>query len=332
VIRERGSISAVILGLLLFVSVLFLSGSIFIEIALKELKRSEERDREKELLLKRADKIVELLLDDPTPFADALQDPVWEEIQDMEHKGIKAVSFKDVSSLIGINWVRKELLEKMAVLDFGKTPQELQQFREDSGIHLNIERVFHDFLEEENIEEFFTAYNYFNINISDEFVLRKLYSIRTGNMEEAEVFHTKIQNIRIEKKQLEPQDIESFLSGLNNDILFPVLNAEPVMNIHFVHEKILEDLFSYYEVPAGKAESIINLRESSEWTIDDLKTLIGEKYSETLLHHYLGCRTWFWEIYVEGEKLKLTRIIARMPEEAEEGKMEFRLVEEDFSL
>ncbi len=273
--KERGSISAVILGLLLFISVLFLSGSVFIEIALKELKKSEERDIEKELLLNTADQIVQLLLDDPTPFADALQDPVWDDMQSIEHKAIKAVSLKDVSSLIGINWVRKELLEKLGVLDFGKTPQELQQFREDSGIHLNIETAFHDFLEEENIEEFFTAYNYFNINISDEFVLRKLYFIRTGNMEEAEVFHTKIQNIRIEKKQLEPQDLESFLSGLNYDILFPVLNAEPVMNIHFVHEKILEDLFSYYEVPAEKADSIINLRESSEWTVDDLKAMIG---------------------------------------------------------
>jgi len=330
--KEKGSISAVILGLLLFISVLFLSGSVFIEIALKELKRSEQIDREKELLLKRADQIVELLLDDPTPFADAPQDPVWEEMQNMEYKGIRAVSLEDVSSLIGLNWVRKELLERMGVLDFGKTPRELQQFREDSGIHLNIEKAFHDFLEEENIEEFFTAYNYFNINISDEFVLRKLYFIRTGNMEEAEVFHTKIQNIRIEKKQVEPQDMESFLSGFNYDILFPVLNAEPVMNIHFVHEKILEDLFSYCEIPDGKAESIINLRESSEWTVNDLKALIGEKYAETLLHHYLGCRTWFWNIYVEGEKLKLTRIIARMPEEAEEGAPEFRLVEEDFSL
>lgn len=330
--KERGSISAVILGLLLFISVLFLSGSVFIEIALKELKRSEQRDREKELLLKRADQIVQLLLDDPTPFADALQDPVWEEIKSMEYEGVKAVSLKDVSSLIGINWVRKELLEKMAVLDFGKTVQELQQFREDSGIHLNIETAFHDFLEEENTEEFFTAYNYFNINISDEFVLRKLYYIRTGNMEEAEVFHTKIQNTRIEKKQIEPQDVESFLSGFNYDILFPLLNAEPVMNIHFVHEKILEDLFSYYEVPDGKAESIISLRESSEWTVDDLGAMIGEKYAETLLHHYLGCRTWFWKIYVEGEKLKLTRIIARLPEEKEEGEPEFRLVEEDLSL
>lgn len=330
--KERGSISAVILGLLLFISVLFLSGSVFIEIALKELKKSEQGDREKELLLKRADQIVQLLLDDPTPFADALQDPVWEEIKSMEHEGVKAVILKDVSSLIGINWVRKELLGKMGVLGFGKTPQELQQFREDTGIHLNIETAFYDFLEEENIEEFFTAYNYFNISISDEFVLRKLYFIRTGNMEEAEVFHTKIQNIRIEKKELKPQDLESFFSGLNYDILFPVLNAEPVMNIHFVHEKILEDLFSYYEVPAGKADSIISLRESSEWTVDDLEALIGEKYSKTLLHHYLGCRTWFWKVYVEGEKLKLTRIIARMPEEAEEGKMEFRIVEEDFSL
>jgi len=330
--KEKGSISAVILGLLLFVSVLFLSGSVFIEIALKELKRSEQRDREKEVLVKTADQIVQLLLDDPTPFADALQDPIWEEIKSMEHQGIKAVGLKDVSSSIGLNWVRKELLERMAVLDLGKTVQELQQFREDSGIHLNMEKAFHDFVKEEDIEEFFTAYNYFNINISDEFVLRKLYSIRTGNMEEAEVFHTKLQNIRIEKKQIEPQDMESFLSGLNYDTLFPVLNAEPVMNIHFMHEKILEDLFSYYEVPAGKAESITNSRESSEWTVNDLKALIGDKYSGTLLHHYLGCRTWFWEIYVEGEKLKLTRIIARMPEEAEEGVPEFRLVEEDLSL
>ncbi len=326
--NNKGSTSVVILGVLLLLSVLFLSASLFITVSLRNLRRAEEREREKRILINEANRIVELLLEDPTPFADSPRDPVWEKIQSPMNEGI-TVNLEDASSFLGINWVRKELLTTMAVLKVEKTAAELQQFRENTGIHSDLSS-FLNFFEEDYIKGFFTVYNYFNINICDEFVLRKLYLIRSFNWEEAERFHTRVQEIRIKKKQIENEDLKEFLDESDYNLLFPVVNAEPVMNIHFVPERILNGLCEYYEVPKEKAERIIVLREASELTIKDVKELMGKEYEESLLHHYLGIRTWFWKINIVGEHLELTRIIARIPQEGEETRAELRLIEEAF--
>ncbi len=324
--NDKGSASVVILGVLLVLTVLFLSASFILVLSLRNLQRSSEIEGEKQMLLDEADRAVELLLEDPTPFADSPMDPVWEKLKTPLNEEI-SVTLKDVSSFLGINWVRKEFLDKMAVLRIGKTPLEFQQFREDTGIHLKLSK-FLDFIEEDYIGEYFTTYTYFNINISDEFVLRKLYFIRSSDLEEAEIFHTRVQDVRINKKYIENKDLKEFLGETDYDLLFPIVNAEAVMNIHFIPEKILKRLCAYYKIPEERADKIMVLRETLELPLKELSELIGKDYEESLLHHYLGVRTWFWEIKVTGNRLELTRIIARIPPEGEEVKAEFRLIEE----
>ncbi len=324
--KEKGSASVVILGVLLLLTVLFLSASFILSLSMRNLQRSSESDREKQMLLDEADRAVELLLEDPTPFADSPMDPVWEQLKNPLNREI-SVTLKDVSSFLGANWARKELLEKMDVLKIGKTALEFQQFREDTGIHLKLS-TFLDFIEEDYIEEYFTTYSYFNINISDEFVLRKLYFIRSSDLEEAEIFHTRVQNVRINKEHIENKDLKEFLGETDYDLLFPIVNAEPVMNIHFIPEAVLKRLYAYYKIPEERADKIMVLRESSELPLEELSELIGKEYKESLLYHYLGVRTWFWEIKVTGNRMELNRIIARMPPEGEEVRAEFRLIEE----
>ncbi len=325
--RERGSATVVILGVLIVLSILFLSGSLLVELSLRSIRRGQDRDRAQQILADTAREVVEMLAADDTPFADCRHDSVWGGVEALSAGG-SAVELHDLSSYLGLNWVRKEPLQRLQVLKPGKSAQELQQFREDTGIHLNLIPAFSDFIEEEQIEELFTAYSPFNVNVCDEFVLRKLHLVRSGDPQAAEWFHGKVQEARIAGRQIEPAGLREFLGEQDYGLLYPVLTAEPVMNIHFVPDKIVRDLFEHYEVPSANLDAVLGERESAEWTGDDLKSLVGEKYEETVLHHYFGVRTWFWRIDVSDGKLELAWVLARLPQEDPDAGASFQLVEE----
>jgi hypothetical protein len=326
-VRESGSVSVVILGVLIVLAILFLSGSLLVELSLRSIRRGRDRDRAQQILADTAREAVEMLVADDTPFADSRNDAVWAGIEALSAGGPE-VELQDLSSRLGLNWIRKEPLERLRVLKPGKSAQELQQFREDTGIHLNLVPAFSDFVEEEQIEELFTAYSPFNVNICDEFVLRKLHLVRSGDPQAAEWFHGKVQEARIAGRQIEPGGLREFLGEQDYRLLYPVLTAEPVMNIHFAPDKIVRELFEHYEVPSANLDLVLEERESSEWTGDDLKALVGEKYQETVLHHYFGVRTWFWRIDVSDGKLELVWILARLPQEDQEAGASFQLIEE----
>lgn len=327
--KERGSASAVVLILILFLSALFLAASLFLELSLRQLRRSEERDERRRSLLREARRTLQLLLEDPTPLSDSPRDPVWEGIQRPVESGC-TVELKDLSSHLGLNWARRELLESLGVLKPGHSAQELQQFREDTGIHLNLKPGFLAFFSEEDLASLFTAYSYFNINIGDEFALRKLHFVRGGDLARAEEFHVAIQQLRIQRKTVEPAELEQQIGAENYRLLYPLLNAEPVMNLHFVPASVLRGLFRHYQVPVEKAESILAVRPSTEFGASELEALFGKvAFEKTPLRQYLGVRTWFWQIRVRCGEDGLSWVVARLP--GTEGPARLRLLEERFS-
>jgi hypothetical protein len=322
---QSGSTSIVVLTLLIFVSVLFLGTGALVELSLRQLRRSEDRDREVELLRGQADQVVEFLLEDPTPFADSPQDPVWSRISALSGRET-AVGLRDISSRIGPNWIRKEPLATLGLLRAERSPQELQQFREDGGLHLNLRPAFEEYFSEEALDTVCTAYGYFNINVSDEFVLRKLHYLRAGDLAAAEAFHSEIQRVRIAGETVEPDGLEAFL-GESYPLLFPLVNAEPVMNVYYVPERIVKGLFRHYEVPLDRAERILAERRTGEWTPAQLAELIGAgaQAGPAALRQYLGLQTWFWEIRIGGPERELTWTLARIPGGSQP---EYRLIEE----
>ena len=325
--KERGSASAVVLILILFLSALFLTASLSLELSLRQLRRSEERDARRRRLVAEAQRTLRILLEDPTPLVDCPQDPVWGARP--QESGC-TVELEDLSSRLGLNWVRKELLESLGALKPGSSAQELQQFREDTGIHLNLEPAFSEFFSAEDLNALFTAYAYFNVNIGDELALRKLHFVRGGDLAAAEEFHAAIQRLRIEKKIVEPAEMERRIGTGNYRLLYPVMNAEPAMNLHFVPAAILRGLFRHFRVPVEKAESILAARSSTEFTASDLEELFGkEVYEQTPLRHYLGVRTWFWQVQVRCGEDSLRWVIARLPGTDEPARL--RLLEERFS-
>jgi len=325
----RGSASQLVLALLLFLSALFLSASLLLELSLRQLRRGEEQDSRRQLLAREAQRTLALLLEDPTPLSDGPRDPVWEAIRSPAHGGCR-VELRDLSSRLGLNWARQELLESLGVLKAGHSLQELRQFREDTGMHLNLEPAFRDFFSEQDLEALFTSYSWFNVNVCDELALRKLHFLRGGDLAAAEQFHVKVQELRLQKKILAPATLEQGIGTEDYRLLYPLLNAEPVMNLHFVPASVLRALFRHYQAPPERAESILASRPNSEFHPSELPGLIGEEaWEKTPLAQYLGVRTWFWSLRVSLGEDSLTWVLARLP--GAEGPATLRLLEERYS-
>ncbi len=340
--RDNGSTTVLILGVLGFLSIITLSTYLFLEYSIKEIYRNEAIEQRRNALINEAEKVMDLFLNDVTPYADSRIDAVWEHAENSEDRGIQ-IHLTDISSYYGVNWIRKEMLNHGNLLKFGKSSDELQQYRWDTGIHLNMEPDYLEFFTQDILDRYFTTYNFFNINICDEFALENLYFVRTGDRDKARLFRQKIQDFWKGSKpgkprMIEPADLKSFL-GLEYARLYPLMNAEPVFNVHFIPEEILSQLFTYeyHSVPHNVLEFLVDGRMNQEWSIGELEVIIGDNYKKTFLHHYIGVTTWFWQIEItssndEHGPLTLRWIVVRVPQDSgREDEIEYRLLEEEFS-
>jgi hypothetical protein len=214
--------------------------------------------------------------------------------------------------------VRKAVFEKTALQDLlipGKTADELQQYREDSGLS-PFDGAYKTFFTEEAMKNSVTGYGWANINISDEFALRKLCAAATASEAFAEILHGKVQQLLIEKKLLGREELAFFL-GTRVAELFPLMNVEPAMNVNFVDPLILRELIAYPDYhlsgATAKADSILSTRLGREIKPQDLSFLFGVEANHILLQ-YFGCRTWFWEISAEKDNRRCVLVVAALPE------------------
>ena len=240
--------------LLLFLSVILAGGSSFIMLALRETVKARDASRLEAELNDALDRLLAVLMNDPTPEADSFSDPVWKAVSENE-----MLRLRDVSSALNPNWVRKNLFEKTnlgALFTSGFDASALQQYREDSGFHLDIRAGYGSFFDDKTLDRYFTPYGWANLNTSDEFALRRLAELRSGDAGFAEIFHSRIQSMPLEKKLVKPEEIKAFLAD-GCDMLFPAVNAEPSFNVHFLDPRILEALLSYPDFnirePASRA-------------------------------------------------------------------------------
>ena len=314
-----------VLSLLLFFSVMFLGAAAFIELSVRGLERSRSRHQADARLRAVAEATVSALLTDATPFADSPSDPVWATLGAPRGDGI-GVTLEDASSRLGLNWIRKEVLADSGALLAGRSAQEVQEYRESAGLRLNLATGFGAFVSTNALEQVFTPYGWFNINVTDEFVLRGVHRTRGRDPDAAERFHLAVQQARISRRVIGPEELGAFLGAADLGLLFPVVNAEPPINLHFVPRQVLEILCAHYGIPSVGLQSLRAARDGAEMTPAELHGLLDGIPNGSALVPYLGLRTWFWRITVEQAARRLRWIVARAPRR--DGAPEFRLVEE----
>ncbi len=329
-----GSASMAALALLIILASAAAGGIMILQAALVSEKRCVEREDLRLQLEKEAQRAIKALCKDKSPRADSPLDSVWEEIRTPGMEGM-SVTLKDVSSALNPNWAQKNVFIKTGLknlLRSEKSAEEMQQRRVDKGFSLDIDAAFGDLINEGAVGKHFTAYGYANLNVTDEFALRRLYAERTGDEAGANVFHARVQQLLMEKKILKPKDVKEFL-GSAYDGLYPVMNAEPVYNVHFASELLITELLSYpgLKVPQPKeaARIILDSRGGAELTREDLNKIIGAP-EESRIYQYLGVTTWFWSIAVSAQGGSLEVVAARLPFEEDEASR-FVITEERYS-
>jgi len=331
---RNGSASIVALTMLILMAAVAAGGALILQAAFAYTSRSSEREQLRLSLQKEGERVVGLLARDPTPEADSAMDPIWGQITSPEIPDV-SVALQDVSSRLNANWAQKIIFEKTALgqlLRDGSTAQELQQRREDKGISTDIASEYEDLIKEDALPRYFTGYGYANLNVTDEFALRRLYAVRMADQAGAEVFHTRLQQALIQKKLLKHTDLREFL-GLDYGKLFPLMNVEPILNIHFVDPLILGELLSLPDLripqPRQIAQALLYSRDRSELTPEKLRQIMGVS-GDNRIYQYLGVVTWFWKITIARSSTRLELIVARVP--SDDGSApRFLIVEERYS-
>ncbi|MBN2443104.1 MAG: hypothetical protein JXJ04_17220 [Spirochaetales bacterium] len=359
--NEKGSSSIVVLAIVMFLSTVFLAMVIFVQTSLLVEMENKKATELRKLLIEEAQEVVTLLQEDlDERESDSSNDPVWDYVNTNDD-----IELKDVGSYLNPNWIDPSVFEHInkTLLPAPRRVfknltesgfSELTTFWDEEGIQLNLAEGYKDFFEEEVIEEFMTPYTYFNINLCFEYVLKKLCEVRTGSENDSIDFHSAIKEKLLQRKvildQYGPNGIEQWFlktNGINPGLLkkmFPVLNANPVLNVNFAPEEIIRSLLSYkpfgIQNPNYVADRIINKREDDKnkkgLTTKDLKTIIDPndklKYPGPRIFHYLGTITNFWEIKVTIGEASLRWIIARVPGLKQSDDPYYKLIEEQIRL
>ena len=344
--KEDGSSSISLLVILVTFSLVVTGTVVFLQVLTRYVRQAQNLFESREQLTETANEIVNEILLANADKVDSPLDPIFPQIESFKERGYE-VSLPDLSSRLGVNWIRKSVLEKSNLLNPRYSPDDFQQYREDAGIHLNLHEHFQSYFKQElDLDEYFTPYSFFNINITDEFVLQDLYEIRSGDAIGAEFFRNKVHDYRLETKEEEPltsEELPDFL-GPDYPLLFPLVNAEPVLNVNFVPEAVLRILFDVCGIqkPEEKLESLLASRKSRPLDLEALEFIFQEDYKKTSIHQYLGCQTWFWKLRVEsatGEGLEW--VLAKSPIQEEfaevfssgsgESSSVYRILEEGFT-
>jgi hypothetical protein len=314
---EHGSASVAALTLLILLAAVSAGTLLVLQAALSYEKRSVTSDELKQSLEKEAQTVVQALARNPKPTADSPFDPVWD-VVNRPATADTTITLTDVSSALNPNWVQKNLFQKTRLAELlrpGRTADELQQRREDKGFSTDIQAAYGDLFREGVLDKYFTGYGYANLNVTDEFALRGLYRIRTGDDARANEFHTRVQNLLMSRRVLKPEELRTFL-GVVFDRVYPLICVEPMLNVHFADPLVLSELLAHPDLkvprPAESLQQILLRRESAELTAEELGRIIGVE-RDNRIFQYLGVITWFWRISVTRGASRLQMVAARLP-------------------
>jgi hypothetical protein len=368
-ILSAGSATVTILAIIMCLAIIFASIGFIVNVGMLVVSDHKIRFEIKKRLVTKAQEVYALLYEEDDREYDSKFGPLMDYVGGNED----TVQLKDIGSALNPNMIHVELLEWLDTHLFTppdtlfKDPknfnaQTIKQFWTDTGIHYNL-ADYSDYFEENIITSYMTPYTYFNINLTYEFVLEQLFKDRTGSELDAKRFHEGITallqkleliytNEILEKwfttsSNLILPNVNGISSGqLNFDKMFPVLNCEPQMNVHFVNEEILRAILSYEPFKISdallKADQIIKMREDPDkkgLTKTDLQNIIGPGlgYPGKRIIYYLGVFTNFWELKVkeqsgENDVYVLRWVIARIPKLKSTDDLKYKIIEEEFYL
>jgi hypothetical protein len=319
--EESGSIGIQTLAVLVFAAAVAAASGSLIMAANAAVKRSHAGNgKAPEAVSKAVKAAMEALDADSDAECDSPLDPLYA----LSAPEGAEIELKEISSLINPNWLRKGILEETSLgksLLPGKSAKELQQFREDGGLGSALS-VFGDFFSEEALEDSMSVYSYANVDSSDEFALRKLFSQATGNDSGAEAFHQRLQSHLMSREQADEKKLASLL-GMEGELAGRVMGIEAQMNINFADEDALRAILSYpaHDIKDSETRTrmIMDERAAKPLKKADLIRITGKQPPHPV-YGYLGVKSWFWSLMVKAEGETWKAVIARrLPERMDDA-------------
>ena len=334
-IKNKGNTYITIIIIFFIISGIFLSLALFARTIISFFSQSKQNYTTKNMLKQEANRLIELLLADSTPEADSKFDPIWEEIKLILDKNIR-VDLEDISSKVDLNHISVDLLKSAYFLKAKADLSSFNNFRKNLGLSYNFINDYKYYFDKDILEEYCTEYSFYNINISDDYMLYILFKIRSSNESEANHFYSLIKSKRNDNIIINEQKLREVLSN-NYNILYPLINTLPQFNINFINETLL-----YWLVKSVKEQFKLNLDESfinvllnqrnySEIKPEYLSEIIKPNFKNTILEQILGCKTWFWRLSLKKDNIKYIGIICYLPKNKEEAETKFiRIIKEDY--
>lgn len=331
---ETGAVSLMAFTLLAVLSISAVAAMLLVLPVTARLRLTAERTRTETALYRQTESLIAALAADPTPEADAPIDPVRHAAM-YENRDGCVMTLEDVSSRLNPNWVQRNLLASpllATLLVPGRTADELQTYRHEYGFFLDIGSGYRDFFSTEVLDRYFSPYGYANVNVTDEFSLMDLVYLRTGEADTAEMVRERLR-AAVVLRTLVNRDTLRELLGPAYGRVYPVVNVEPVWNVHFLPERLLRAVLAYpafaVDPTGAKAGHLVSIRDSAELTAERLASILGADRSNRI-HQYLGVTTWFWEITASRDGRTLRTVIARLPAEPDrqDTRPRFRVIEQ----
>ena len=131
-------------------------------------------------------------------------------------------------------------------------------------------------------------------------------------------FHTFIAGALSEKHIISEEELLLEVGGDYKSV-YPIINALPEMNVHFIPELILEQVLSYpyggevIENNSSIVNNLLSLRMNDEITPEGLQSLIETEGLEERIFHHLGTKTWFWKVEIANKRTAVEAIIVCIP-------------------
>lgn len=317
-----------LITLIVLVSIIAVFG-IFLRTASITVKKTSTLVEDRKTIDDLLSKVYEDLKKDISPEADSRFDEVWK-WNGYEHDGF-SITISSLSGLINLNFIPEKKIYETGLKNYFENSEGItfiEKNRQQGTLLYSYDDI-KEYITENMFNKYFTFRGFANINISDINSIKIISDNIIGSSYGNELYN-KINILRENRQFIQNQTELKMFLGVNYDGIMPFINLNPQININFIDEEALKALLSYSGFNVDrinqKVATIVSLRQTGEIKESELCNILGISKSDEL-YYYLGCKTWLWQIDINGKNTSCSIILVRVPEEDSFGKTSFYIIE-----
>ncbi len=126
--------------------------------------------------------------------------------------------------------------------------------------------------------------------------------------------------------------IKTSFSIQNDEQLFPLINAFPLTNVHYLSEECIAAFLKYYDIADAEKKAADVYARAQRELITDIRKIIAVRKNHRIVD-LLGCKTSFWKITFFYDSCVVEAVFCAVPNREEPRKIDhYKLVERTMRL